>query len=170
MIFKNIIKIIRNNYSSLIHEIAVPEYFKTFLVVIIFLIIPFFFGLILGVLSPIGDGIIMSIASVVSVLTGFSLNAIILMLRHDPTESYELETKIVDQTKDFTLYTIIIGMLTLVILIFGHIAVKSEIYLGFDGVIIYSIIIYSLLVHYFLGLFVILHRLFSLVRGGAIHS
>lgn len=165
MIFRNILTITRNNYESLVSEIRVRPSIKKPLVIFIFGGLPAVIGALLGWISPVSGNIVIGLVSVISVMTGFSINAIVLLIGNSGENSYDLEVHIVDQTIDFTLYAIVVGIFTLLLILLGYIFISSNLQLGIGGVKIFSVITYTMVIHYFLGLFVVSHRLFTFVKG-----
>ena len=111
------------------------------------------------------------ILSVVGVLTGFSINALVLITGHDNNESYEIKKRVVEQTQDFTLYSILSGILLIVVITFGYVATNMSYPAWFPWKVsipvvkIASVFVYTALMHYFLILLVISHRLYTLVHG-----
>ena len=174
MLLKNVGRIVNDNYVSLSGEAWGNGVISKIYVATLFGLLPLVFGAIIGLWSPLWADFVGPLISVVGVLTGFSINAIVLLTSHSSDRSYEIKTKVVDQTKDYTLYSILVGIITLVALIIGYILANGDLPLvldlGISTMTIVSIIVYILVFHYFLMLFVIVHRLYSLVHGNALNN
>lgn len=179
MIFGNIPKIIKRNYTSLLHEIKYSGITATVAIICIFGLVPITAGFGLGYISPLWTGLVGALISTMGVLTGFSINAVVLLSSHNKENSYEEKTNVVDQTKDFTLYSILFGIVVLGILILGFVAARAEPLFTIQvpatiptitGLQIVSAMVYTALIHYLIILLVISHRLYSLVHGNALNN
>lgn len=170
MLFSNLGKIVRKNYSSLSAQSGLNAPYAGVLVGLIFGVLPIELGILLAHLTPVWTGLIASLAPVLSVLTGFSINAIVLLTRHTEVDSYDDESRVVSQTQDFTLYAVFIGLVLIAFLLFGFIVARSSLLRPYPAIEVVSALIYSVLVHYFLVLGVVVHRMYSLVNGGALSS
>lgn len=176
MLLHNIGRIVHDNYDSLVAEAwgrgrPAQAYVGT-----VFIVLPIVAGVFFGLFSPLWTEFVGALVSVIGVLTGFSINSIVLLTGHSEADSYDLKTRVVNQTKDYTLYSILVGIILLVVLILGYIIANSDpipiienpYHNTVSDVQIASMLIYSFLIHYFLILLVITHRLYSLVHGNAI--
>ncbi|WP_276301967.1 hypothetical protein [Halorussus lipolyticus] len=168
MIFGNIGSIVTDHYSSLGEETGLKTPFDYVFLVIVFGIIPSVIGYTLANYVIIWSGFIAASAPVLSVLTGFSINTIVLLMRYDKDGSHPYEEKTVRKTKEFTLYTILAGVLLITCLMFGYIISRINGVASLEVAFFVSGLVYSLLAHYFLTLFVITHRLWSLIHGDVI--
>lgn len=175
MLLRNIGRIVTDNYDSLIDEAWGRGPASALLVIAGFGLVPVVLGLLGGYHVPVWVNFLSALISVIGVLTGFSINSIVLLTGHSESDSYSLKTKVVDQTKDYTLYSILVGIVLLITLTLGFLFVKA----GFEYSItirgfqfsilqLVSVIVYSVLAHYVLILLVITHRLYTLVHGNAI--
>lgn len=177
MLLKNIPTIVSNNYKSLVSETDSGKWASRIIVGLLLIIIPSSFGVVLGVLSPIWMNLLSALISVVGVLTGFSINTIVLLTGHSEEDSYNLQTDVVEDTENFTLYSILVGIVLLITVLIGFIIVRGNLLPKFNslsvlvevtGLQLLSVVVYSLMFHYLVTLLVISHRLYSLVRGDAI--
>jgi hydrogenase-4 membrane subunit HyfE len=168
MIFGNIGRIVDDHYISLAEETGLDYPFDYGFLISTFVVIPSLAGYLLATYVTIWSGFIAASAPVLSVLTGFSINTIILLMRYNGEDEHPYEQNTVEKTKEFTLYSILIGVLIIATLVFGFILVQVEIEAGATLPLAVSGIIYALIAHYFLTLLVITHRLWSLIHGGAI--
>lgn len=164
MLFKNISKIIGNHYESLAEETGYNKKPALFVILFIFFILPLSLGSILGYHATIWGGFISSSAPVLSVLTGFSINTLVLLMRYDKKNSHQYDQATVEKTKEFTLYSILVGVLIITFLVFGFITTRIDTSYGEVLATGVSVITYSLIAHYFLTLFVITHRLYSFTK------
>lgn len=165
MIFGNIGSIITDHYSSLGQETGLKTPFDYIFLVSIFGILPAAIGFGLANYVLLWSGFIAAAAPVLSVLTGFSINTIILLMRYDRDGAHPYEERTVRKTKEFTLYSILAGVVLIVCLVFGFILSRIDGTIGSEIAFIVSGIVYTLLAHYFLTLLVITHRLWSLIHG-----
>jgi cytochrome b561 len=179
MLFGNIPDIVKRNYSSLVHEVRYSGICAKVAILCIFGGIPIGIGVGLGYISPLWTGLVGALISAMGVLTGFSINAVVLLSNHNEENSYQEKTKVVNQTKDFTLYSILFGVFVLAVLIIGFVTAKAEpiftirvpqyipAITALQGV---SAIVYTALIHYLIILLVVSHRLYSLVHGNALNN
>lgn len=170
MLFHNLTRIIADNYSALAGESSWSGHTAWESVAVVFIVFPIAAGSTLSFITPIWTGLLSTLTSVFGVLTGFSINAIMLLTRHSEEDSYDLETKIVQETRKFTLYSILVGLLLIALLVGVLIASNSTVTLRYDLSQIVSAGVYTMMIHYFLTLLVITHRLHSLIEGGAINN
>lgn len=168
MIFGNLTSIVNDHYSSLGEETGWRHPFDKFLLVVIFGVLPLVVGFPLGFRVPVWSEFIAASASVLSVLTGFSINTIILLMRYNGENNHPYEQRTVQKTKEFTLYSILLGVVIIIALVFGFILTKFGSLGGLTVAKLISGGIYSLIAHYFLTLLVITHRLWTLIQGDAI--
>lgn len=174
MIFSNLGKIVIGNYQTLIRETEGNGLYPYIVVSFIFGIFPALLGVALGFTTSLWTEIVRPLLSVIGVLTGFSINALVLITGHDKNDAYEIKGRVVEQTQDFTLYSILSGILLLVIITFGYVALSMSYPAWFPWKVsipvveIASILVYTGLIHYFLILLVISHRLYTLVHGEAL--
>ncbi|WP_229121677.1 hypothetical protein [Halapricum desulfuricans] len=164
MIFKNIFKIIKNHYASLAEETGYKPKPAGAILIIIFFLLPAVLGAVLGSAVVIWEGFISASAPVLSVLTGFSINTLVLLMRFDNKNSHQYDQSTVEKTKEFTLYSILIGVLIIIILVFGFIISRINLEARSFTVIAVSSITYAFIAHYFLTLLVITHRMFSFTK------
>jgi len=164
MIFKNISKIVKNHYTSLAEETGYKSKPAGVILTIIFFLLPVVLGAALGSAVIIWEGFISASAPVLSVLTGFSINTLVLLMRFDTENSHQYDQSTVEKTKEFTLYSILIGVLIIIVLVFGYIITRINLEGGSFVVIAVSSITYALIAHYFLTLLVITHRLYSFTK------
>jgi hypothetical protein len=173
MLLENLQSIVVRNYTSLVDEAG--RFAKT-RVALSFGFVPIVIGVLLGYYSPLWAKIVGALISAIGVLTGFSINSIVLLTSHSKENSYHLKTKHVNQTKDFTLYSILVGLVLLAALIIGYAGTSAEIQFSsiqnwkkpITTIPILSIVIYTLLCHYFMVLLSVTHRLYTLVHSDAI--
>lgn len=165
MIFGNLRSIVTDHYSSLGEETGLRTPFDYILLVILFVVLPTGIGFVLANYVVLWSGFISASAPVLSVLTGFSINTIILLMRYDNDGAHPYEERTVRKTKEFTLYSILAGVLLIICLVFGFILSRISGAAGPDIAFVVSGIVYSLMAHYFLTLLVITHRLWSLIHG-----
>lgn len=173
MLFYNIKRTTEECFHSLYDEVGVERHPKLF-VRAVFWGIPAIFGTALGLVSPIWGGIVAALASTIGILTGFSINAIVLLTGYSENDGYELKTNVVDKTKNITLYSIFLGVSLLIILILGLVITRARLPPGVEipmisGMQAVSIAFYVVLTHYFMILLVITHRLYSLVHSDALN-
>ncbi|OYR58757.1 hypothetical protein DJ83_14495 [Halorubrum ezzemoulense] len=140
------------------------------------MVIPLILAALFGLMTPIWTDFLGAMFSMVAVLTGFSINSLVLLNRHSQDGAYEAKTKVVDQTKDFSLYSILSGVVLLITLTLGYLIVESNIpqlvpsdwslpITLLQGV---SVVVYFILAHYLAMLLVITHRLYTLVHTDAL--
>ena len=165
MIFGNIGSIISDHYSSLGQETGLKNPFDYVFLAVVFVAFPAVVGFALANYVVLWSGFITASASVLSVLTGFSINTIILLMRYDEDGSHPYEQKTVRKTKEFTLYAILAGVVLIICLVFGIVISRIGGTAGSGLAFVVSGIVYSLMAHYFLTLLVITHRLWSLIHG-----
>lgn len=165
MIFGNIGSIISDHYSSLGQETGLNNPFDYIFLAVVFVAFPAIVGFVLANYVVLWSGFITASASVLSVLTGFSINTIILLMRYDKDGSHPYEQKTVRKTKEFTLYAILSGVILIICLVFGIVVSRIGGAAGSGLAFVVSGIVYSLMAHYFLTLLVITHRLWSLIHG-----
>lgn len=173
MLLGNLGSIVARNYGSLIEEGGSLAKLR---VGLLFGALPSILGVVLGYFSPLWTGIIGPLISAIGVLTGFSINAIILLSGHSAEDSYDVERRHVQQTNDFTLYSILVGFSLLIVLVIGSVIsnadfVIQEIPSGYQMVStsqIFSAIVYTLICHYFVVLLSVTHRLYTLVHSDAV--
>lgn len=173
MILRNIPRIVSDNYESLVHEAWGRGNASRLYVGLVFALIPSVIGVVLGYISPVESGLAGVLVSMVGVLTGFSINAIVLLSNHSAEDTFQQEIDAINKTRDFTLYSILVGIVLLMVLVLGLIIANSgplpdslsaNLSLPISGTQILSSLIYILVVHYFVVLLVIAHRLYSLVN------
>lgn len=172
MLIGNIRSIVTENYASLVHEAKGKGKYAKSKVFLIFLLLPSVLGVFIGYTVPVWQGFISPMFPALGVLTGFSINMLVLLTGHSEEDSYNLKTEVVEQTQDFTLYSILNGVVLIATLIAAMVIMRGV--LGSNQVfglvpvevvmVGISILIYSLLVHYILVLVVMTHRLHSLVN------
>lgn len=173
VLLQNIGRIVEDNYSSLVHE-APGRGKKSQLVVFgIFGFFPATAGFLFGLASPFWTSIITALVSSIGVLTGFGINSIMLLTNAATEDMYEQKRNMVNQTLDYTLYSVLVGLLSLVVLLFGFILSEANIPFSMPTIPIsraqlISIVVYFALIHYFMVLFVITHRMYSLINTNAI--
>lgn len=165
MIFGNIGSIISDHYSSLGQETGLKNPLDSIALAGIFAVFPAIVGFALANYVVLWSGFITASASVLSVLTGFSINTIILLMRYDKDGSHPYEQRTVRKTKEFTLYAILAGVVLIICLVFGIVVSRIGGTAGSGLAFIVSGIVYSLMAHYFLTLLVITHRFWSLIHG-----
>jgi uncharacterized integral membrane protein len=168
MIFGNLKSIVGDHYSSLGDETGFKYPFDYIALVLLFFVLPLSVGFILAFYVPIWSGFISASAPVLSVLTGFSINTIILLMRYEPEGDHFYEERTVQKTKEFTLYTILIGVIIIISLVFGFILTQINTENPVSLTLLVTGVVYSLIAHYFLTLLVITHRLWSLIHGDVI--
>jgi len=130
-----------------------------------FVAFPAVVGFTLANYVVLWSGFITASASVLSVLTGFSINTIILLMRYDKDGSHPYEQRTVRKTKEFTLYAILAGVVLIICLFFGIAISRIGGTAGSGLAFVVSGTVYTLMAHYFLTLLVITHRLWSLIHG-----
>ncbi len=164
MIFQNITKIVRNHYTSLSEETGFKPRPAGFILSIVFFAIPIAVGSVLGSFVILWEGFISAAAPVLSVLTGFSINTLVLLMRFDTENSHQYDQATVEKTKEFTLYSILVGVLIIIFLVFGFVITRVGLDAGGVLIIGVSAATYALIAHYFLTLLVITHRLYSFTK------
>lgn len=165
MIFGNIGSIITDHYSSLGEETGLKTPYDFVFLAFVFALLPIVIGFSLANYVLLWSGFIAASAPVLSVLTGFSINTIILLMRYDKDGSHPYEEKTVRKTKEFTLYSILAGVVLIICLVFGFVLSRVDGAIGVEIAFVVSGIVYTLMAHYFLTLLVITHRLWSLIHG-----
>lgn len=168
MIFGNLKSIVGDHYSSLGDETGYKHPFDYIVLGVLFFALPLSVGFVLAYYVPIWPGFISASAPVLSVLTGFSINTIILLMRYEPEGNHFYEERTVQKTKEFTLYTILVGVIIIIALVFGFILTQVDTGTPFSFTLFVTGVVYSLIAHYFLTLLVITHRLWSLIHGDVI--
>jgi hypothetical protein len=160
--------IITDHYSSLGEETNLKTPVDYVVLFIIFATVPVGIGFILARYVVLWAGFIAATAPVLSVLTGFSINTIILLMRYDNHGAHPYEERTVRKTKEFTLYSILVGVILIICLVFGFILSRVDGRVGTEIAFVVSGIVYALIAHYFLTLLVITHRLWSLIHSDVI--
>lgn len=168
MIFGNIGSIISDHYSSLCQETGLKKPVDYFVLAVIFVAFPVLVGFSLANYVVLWSGFVTASASVLSVLTGFSINTLILLMRYNKDGSHPYEQRTVRKTKEFTLYAILSGVVLIICLVFGIVVSRIGGSAGSELAFVISGIVYSLMAHYFLTLLVITHRFWSLIHGDVI--
>ena len=168
MLFQNISKIIWGHYGALSSGNPFKPWASRFLIFFVFFLIPITIGVVLGFISPLTSGIVTPFVTVLGVLTGFSINAIFLLFRHSDDNSYEEEIQVVEQTRQVTLYAVLIGIVLIACLLITAALTQGSIFFGDLLGKIGSSLLYAATMHYFITLLVIVHRLYSLIHGGAL--
>lgn len=170
MLVRNIAQIITDNYGSLVEESAWEKPIAWSFLITLFIVVPASIGVILSFVTIIWSGLITSLATVLGVLTGFSINALVLLTRHSEKDSYELENTVVKRTREYTLYSVLVGISLLFVLFIGLVLANGNISPNELILQAGSAVIYSWVVHYFITLSVIMHRFHSIINGGAINN
>ena len=165
MIFKNLREIVRDHYTSLATETNYTSPYSYLIIAILFVLIPTVMGFFLAKYVTVWTGFVTVSATVLSVLTGFTVNTIVLLMRYNKDGSHPYEKKKVKQTKEFTLYTLLLGVVLLASMTVGMILSQVDNTIPSEVELVTSGIIYSLLIHYFLTLLMITHRFWGLVHG-----
>lgn len=176
MLLSNLGSIISRNFTSLVNESRGTGLYAKSKVFVTFVAVPFGLAVLFGLMTPIWTDFLGAMFSMVAVLTGFSINSLVLLNRHSQEDTYEAKTEVVNQTKDFSLYSILSGVVLLITLTLGYLIVESSLPqiipsdLSFpitllEGV---SILVYFILAHYLAMLLVITHRLYTLVHTDAL--
>lgn len=174
MILSNLGQIVVRNYATLVRETEGTGRYPYVVVAFTFGLFPILMGIALGFTTSLWTEIVRPLLSVIGVLTGFSINALVLITGQDNSDSYEIKGRVVEQTQDFTLYSILSGILLLVVITFGYVATNMAYPAWFPWKVsipvveIASVFVYTALIHYFLILLVISHRLYTLVHGDAL--
>lgn len=177
MLLSNLGSIINRSFTSLVSESRGSGWYARSKVFVVFVVVPFLLALIFGLLTPIWTDFLGAMFSMVAVLTGFSINSLVLLNRHSQEDTYDAKTRVVDQTKDFSLYSILSGVVLLISLTLGYLIVATEMpqiipakwsssITLLQGV---SVVVYFLLAHYLAMLLVITHRLYTLVHTDALN-
>jgi hypothetical protein len=173
MFLSNIGKIVSKNYMSLVEEAGGESRFPRLYVFFFFGFFPILVGALLGYYIELWAGFIGTLISVVGILTGFSINSVVLLSGHDADGIYEQRKDAVKQTKNFTLYSILIGIVLLAVLTLGYLMLQagSDFPISFSNATItpltaVSMSVYAILVHYLLILFFVTHRLYTMVHIG----
>lgn len=165
MIFRNLRRIVSDHYKSLAKETSLVYPVDYLVLAFIFAIVPLGIGSIIAYYVPIWQDLFSVAATVVTILTGFSFNTLILLLRYSDPNGHTFQQKFVNQTRKFTLYSILIGIIITISLVFGYVAFVPAENIGGKFLFAVSTAIYSILVHYFLSLLVITHRLWGLTNS-----
>jgi hypothetical protein len=168
MLFQNLSKIIRGHYSALDRGNAFTPVISKAVIFFIFFAIPAAIGSILGIISPLTTNIVAPFVTVLGVLTGFSINAVLLLFRYSEDKSYEEEIQVVEQTREVTLYSVFIGIVLVACMLVAAVLTQSDLFFGELIEKTGSILIYAATMHYFITLLVIVHRLYSLLHGGTL--
>ncbi|ERH08366.1 MAG: hypothetical protein J07HX64_00106 [halophilic archaeon J07HX64] len=129
---------------------------------IVFILIPTGVGFALGNHVVLWLGFITASAPVFSVLTGFSINIIVLLMWYRSNGSHPYGDRTVK--KEFTLYSILLGVVLIICLVFGLILSRIDGTIGAEIAFVAGGTVYSLMAHYFLTLLIVTHRLWSLVH------
>jgi len=171
MFLSNIGKIVSKNYGSLVEEAGGESPVSELYVFLFFCLVPILVGGFLGYYIDLWAGFIGTLISVVGVLTGFSINSVVLLSGHDADGIYQQREDAVRQTKDFTLYSILVGIVLLAILTLGYLMIQvgSDFPISFSNAPLepltaVSALVYAVLVHYLLILFFVTHRLYTMVH------
>jgi D-alanyl-lipoteichoic acid acyltransferase DltB (MBOAT superfamily) len=171
MFLSNLGKIISKNCASLVEEAGGESRFPKLYVIFFFAFLPILVGVLLGYYIELWAGFISTLISVVGILTGFSINSVVLLSGHDANGVYEQRKDAVRQTKDFTLYSILIGIVLLSALTLGYLMLQvgSDSPISFSNtpiapLTVASISVYAILAHYLLILFFVTHRLYTMVH------
>lgn len=173
MLLGNLRSIVARNYGSLVEEGGAWAETR---VAFLFGLVPTTIGALLGYYSPLWGEIIAPLISAIGVLTGFSINAIVLLSGNLGDDSYPLEQKHLQQTNDLTLYSILVGFCLLIVLVFGVVTANIDFVLQeipaqyriVTATQVLSVVVYSLTCHYFVVLLSVTHRLYTLVHSGSV--
>lgn len=167
----NLRKIVSKNYSSLVEEAGGESPTSELYVFFFFGLLPILVGAVLGYYVELWAGFIGTLISVVGILTGFSINSVVLLSGQVADGTYQQRKDAVRQTKDFTLYSILIGIVLLAILTLGYLMtqVGADFPVSFSESLVtplnlISATVYAVLIHYLLILFFITHRLYTMVH------
>ncbi|MFD1641457.1 hypothetical protein [Halohasta litorea] len=164
MIFNNLYRICEDHYGSLNSETGYKSPASEFILVFSFALVPILIGTVLGYFVTIWSGFIAASAPVLSVLTGFSINTLVLLMGYSEENPHPYEQNTIKKTKEFTLYSILIGILVIIVLVFGFILSRIEVTSPSEINFLISAFVYSIMAHYFITLLVIAHRLYNLVH------
>jgi hypothetical protein len=164
MVFGNLGSIVTDHYSSLGEETGLRTPFDYIFLGIVFILIPTGIGFTLGNYVVLWSGFIAASAPVFSVLTGFSINIIVLLMRYRSNGSHPYGDRTVKKTKEFTLYSILLGVVLIICLVFGLILSRIDGTIGAEIAFVAGGTVYSLMAHYSLTLLIVTHRLWSLVH------
>lgn len=165
MIFGNLTRIVSDHYVSLGQETGLSSPYSYLFLLFIFWLLPLGFGFLLAKYVTLWIGFITASATVLSVLTGFAVNTIVLLMRYDKDGSHPYEQNTVRKTKEFTLYTLLLGVVLLMSMVVGVLISQIDGATISEIVFITSGLIYTMLIHYFLTLLVITHRFRGLIHA-----
>lgn len=135
-------------------------------VMAIFFIIPIAVSVFLvGLGIEVSRLFVQVVVSALAVLIGFSINAMLLLIRQAKGETSDREAKLVKNTRNHTMYSTIVGLgfLAIALLFFFPFPIKivgSE-YLSTIG----SVFLYFGIIHYLLTLYLLPARLYAIAEN-----
>lgn len=134
----------------------------------------FIFGIIPLTVSSLlilrGVNITNSLAEVlipaVSVLIGFSINAMLLLIGRVSDGTTEREQKLIENTRNHTMYAVIIGLATLVLVVgFLVTSGRNMVPVDFSLRPFASFVLYTLLGHYIISLYLLPARFYAIAEN-----
>lgn len=132
----------------------------------VFLIIPIIissFSVITGIVATIN--IMIAVISMLAILIGFSINSMFLLVNSNNENQTSDEEELYRNTRNITLYLIIAGLITLSIAGITLIGLSNDILqIGYMGLLVLSSILFLLLSHYIITLFLLPARLYVIVE------
>lgn len=154
-------KIVRVHYSTIIDESNTKR--KVFFV---FLGVPVIIAF-LAMLFSVGatTNLMMAVVSMLAILIGFSINAVFLLMSGGSENPTPDEKELFENTRNITLYSIIVGLFSLVLAGLVLTGISNNVLLAGDKLLILlSGILFFLLVHYVITLFLLPARLYVIVE------
>ncbi|WP_440769354.1 hypothetical protein [Natronorubrum sp. DTA28] len=102
----------------------------------------------------------------ISVLIGFSINAMLLLIGRVSDETTDREEKLIKNTRNHTMYAVIIGLATLVLVV-GFLVTSGETLIPIDLPFrtFTSFILYSLIGHYIISLYLLPARFYAIAEN-----
>ncbi|AHG00840.1 hypothetical protein HALLA_09700 [Halostagnicola larsenii XH-48] len=157
----SILPIVREHYKSLVSDSSKKR------AVIIFGVIPTAISIIL-ILS--GMNLTRDLAEVlipaIAILIGFSINAMLLLIGRVSDEPTEREEKLVKNTRNHTMYAVILGLATLVIVLVFLISSKNKLApVDLPLRTMASFLIYFLIGHYIISLYLLPARFYAIAEN-----
>lgn len=170
MLVANLWDIVKDHYASAVDASKWNGGVAKFHVFILFAALPLIVGITLGYFSPLWGGMLQILITVLGVLTGFSINSLVLLMRHSTEDSYNLESRMVDTARDYCLYAVLVGLILIVASLVGFALSKSAIDFHRNVKIASSVVLYTIVAHYFATFGVLTHRFYTLINGDAIEN
>lgn len=108
----------------------------------------------------------LAVISMIAILIGFSVNAIVLLMDHVDEDMSSDEEKLVEGLRNLTLYSIIVGLVLLLLTGLSLLATTNDLFEGcWIARAIVSFLLFTGLSHYLITLFLLPARLYVVVES-----